>query len=347
MSINFKIYFEKIEKDKNNVVLLKGNLELYDWNSLKEKIIYNSNHLYFKNYNLEINNNDIFILKIIEVPEINFFDNIKEIYDERTFDYLLKKLKFIKNKINEEELIIKFQLSKVKEVPKSNLSNFDIILKDTLNNTWKNEKERIKKILNEIELTKSHNDILNKFYIKNKSASKENKNIICNKCSSKNFYGPRYICSYCNKFNLCYFCYKNYDHDPKHNFIIIKEPIQNEEGIIKYNNIITPNVQYFNNKQRSFKANFKLINNGEKNLKDCYITFIKFDENNLICKKYEIKDDLEKSSSKEIELEIFFNNSNYDYILDFEGHFRMFNKYGIPFGDILVIKLHNDFLTNY
>lgn len=82
-------------------------------------------------------------------------------------------------------------------------------------------------------------------------------------------------------------------------------------------------------------------------MKDCYITFIKFDENNLICKKYEIKDDLEKSFSKEIELEIFFNNSNYDYILDFEGHFRMFNKYGIPFGDILVIKLHNDFLTNY
>jgi len=346
MSINFKIYFEKIEKEKTNVVLLKGNLELYDWKSLKEKIINNSNHLYFKNNNLEINNNDIILLKIIEAPEIKFFDNIKEIFDERTFDYLLKRLKFIKNKNNEEELMIKFQLSKVKEEPKSNLSNFDIILKDALNNCFKNEKERIKKILNEIELTKSYNDILNKFFIKNKLINKENKNITCNKCLNKNFYGPRYVCSYCNNFNLCYLCYKKYDHEPKHNFIIIKHPIQNEEDIIKYNNIISPNVQYFHNKKGAFKINFNLINNGEKNLKDCYISYIKFDENNLICKQYKIEEDFEKSTSKEIEIEIFFHKSNYDYILDFEGNFRMFNKYGIPFGDILVIKLHNDFLTN-
>ena len=36
------------------------------------------------------------------------------------------KMESIKNKNNKEELMIKFQLSKVKEEPKSNLSNFDI-----------------------------------------------------------------------------------------------------------------------------------------------------------------------------------------------------------------------------
>ena len=53
MNINFKIYFQKEEKENNNVVLLKGDLSLFSWNSLKEKIMDNSNHIYFKNNNLE------------------------------------------------------------------------------------------------------------------------------------------------------------------------------------------------------------------------------------------------------------------------------------------------------
>ena len=344
MNINFKIYFEKIEKEKNNVVLLKGNLESYNWKSLKEKIVQNSKHLYFKSNNLELNDNDIIVLKIIEAPQIEFFDKIKEIYDERTFDYLLGKLKEINNKIKGEVVMVKFHLIKVKEQPKPNLKNFDIVLKETLNNSWKNEKERMMKILNEIELTKRYIDLINKSYIKNKLPSKQNKNIICNKCSLANFYGPRYVCSYCNKFNLCYLCYKKYEHDPKHNFIIIKEPIQNDEDIFKYNNIITPKTQYFNNIKAPFKVKFNLINIGEINLKGCYFVNIKFDENNLVCNKQEIKEDFKKNDNKEIELKITFSND--EYIFDFEGHFRMFNKFGIPFGDILVIKLHNNLLPN-
>ena len=130
------------------------------------------------------------------------------------------------------------------------------------------------------------------------------------------------------------------------NIIIFKTPIQNEENINIFNIIVNPKIQIFHNKKESFKAKFKLFNNGESNLKDCFITYIKFDDNNLICKKYTIKDDFVKDSMKEIELEINFNDLSSDFYYNYEGHFRMFNKYGIPFGDIFIVKIHNDFLRN-
>ena len=145
MNINFKIYFQKEEKENNNnnVVLLKGDLSLHNWNSLKEKIVDNSNHIYFKNNNLELTNKDIIVLKIIQATAKYSLDNIKEIYDERTFDYLLKTLKDIKNKSKEESIMIKFLLIKGKESPISNLSKLDIILNESLNNSWKKSKERM------------------------------------------------------------------------------------------------------------------------------------------------------------------------------------------------------------
>ena len=145
MNFNFKIYFQKEEKENNNnnVVLLKGDLSLYNWNSLKEKIVDNSNHIYFKNNNLELTNKDIIVLKIIQAPAKYSLDNIKKIYNERTFDYLLKTLKDIKNKSKEESIMIKFLLIKGKELPISNLPKLDIILNESLNNSWKKSKERI------------------------------------------------------------------------------------------------------------------------------------------------------------------------------------------------------------
>ena len=132
MNINFKIYFQKEEKENNNVVLLKGDLSLFSWNSLKEKIMDNSNHIYFKNNNLELTNKDIIVLKIIKASEKYSLNNIKEIFDERTFDYLLKTLKDIKNKSKEESIMIKFLLIKDKVTPISNLSKLDIILNESL-----------------------------------------------------------------------------------------------------------------------------------------------------------------------------------------------------------------------
>ena len=346
MNINFKIFCHQYENWKNNIVILKGDLSSFNWNTLKEKIIYNSNQPYLKHNQLDINENDIFKLKIIQGHENEDLNDIKEIFDERTFNYLVAKLKEIKNKNIEEKIIIKFNLIKIKELPKINLPIYDIVLRDALINSWNKEKERIKKELNEIELTKSNIDYLNKFFMNKKLPKQMNKNIICNDCGKIDFYGPRYVCTYCTNFNLCYLCYKKNEHDSKHNFIIFKTPTQNEENINIFNIIVNPKKQIFHNKKESFKAKFKLFNNGESNLKDCFITYIKFDDNNLICKKYTIKDDFVKDSMKEIELEINFNDLSSDFYYNYEGHFRMFNKYGIPFGDIFIVKIYNDSLRN-
>ena len=345
MNINFKIFCQQYNNWKNKIVILKGNLCSFDWNTLKTKIIFNSNQPYLKSNQLDINENDIFKLEIIE-PEIDNLDDIKEIFDERTFNYLLSKLEEIKNENKEKPIMIKFNLIKVKEKPKINLPIYDIVLLDALNNCWKIEKERIENELNDNQLTKSNIDHINKFHISKKLPEKMNHNIFCNGCKQKNFYGPRYVCTYCINYNLCYLCYDKNEHESKHNFIIFKTPIQNEESIIKYNNIINPKIQIFHNKNESFKVKFQLINIGENNLKDSFITYIKFDDNNLICKKHEIKNDFLKNNTKEIELEIRFNNSNGDFFYDYEGHFRMFNKFGIPFGDIFIIKVHNNLLRN-
>ena len=346
MNINFKIFCHQYENWKNKIVILKGDLSSFNWNTLKEKIIYNSNQPYLKHNQLDINENDIFKLKIIQGHENEDLNDIKEIFDERTFNYLVAKLKEIKNKNIEEKIMIRFNLIKIKEFPKINLPIYDIVLRDALINTWNKEKERIKKELNEIELTKSNIDYLNKFFMNKKLPKQMNKDIICNGCGKIDFYGPRYVCTYCTNFNLCYFCYKKNEHDSKHNFIIFKTPTQNEENINIFNIIVNSKIQIFHNKKESFKARFKLFNNGENNLKDCFITYIKFDDNSLMCKKYTIKHDFVKNSMQEIELEINFNDSSSDFYYDYEGHFRMFNKYGIPFGDIFIVKIHNDFLRN-
>ena len=66
MNINFKIFCHQYENWKNNIVILKGDLSSFNWNTLKEKIIYNSNQPYLKHNQLDINENDIFKLKIIQ-----------------------------------------------------------------------------------------------------------------------------------------------------------------------------------------------------------------------------------------------------------------------------------------
>ena len=341
MSINFKIYFPKSEKEKENIVLLKGDLAAFSWNELKEKIIQNSKNLYFKSINKELNNDDIFKLKLIEDKEDKNKAIIKEIYDDRTLIFFVDKTR---EQNKGQIILVKFELIKSEEIPKSDLPNYDLLLKKQLNEIWKREKERIKYELDESELVKRNIYKLNILYKHKIINNQVNKGIKCDICQTANFSGNRYICSYCNNYNLCYFCFKKYKHEPKHNFVIIKESI--EENIIKYNNILSPKIQYFKNIKESFKAKFKLVNIGENNLKDCYFNYINFNDNNLICKKYIINDDLIKNTSKEIELEINFNNIQDDYYFYYEGHFRMFNKDGIPFGDILIIKLNNDFLRN-
>lgn len=343
MSIKFKIFFQ--ESLPKNIVLIAGNLLEFDWNTLREKIIENSHNPYFQSNNLIIDRNDKFILEFTEKFQKLDISQISSIYNDITFSYLIEKLKEYIEKNPNEKLLLKFCLLKKEILPESNIDKYEICLKESLKKYWINEKEKIINELNDIELSNSEIIFLNQ-NLKNKNDNQiSHINTICNNCLSINFFGYRYICSYCDNYNLCYQCYKAYNHNKEHNFILFKKQIVAED-INKYDNKISPNSQIFKNIKESFDINFKIANTGEKDFSKCYITYIKFDKNFLYCEKYVFEDKFEKSESKDITLKIYFNeNDNFNINFNtFEGDFRMFTKQGIPFGDILKIKVINNYV---
>ena len=356
MCINFKIYFKEYKDKNEKVVLTKGNLFNSNWNTLKKKIIECSQNPFFQSNNLVVKDNDKFILEIEDSENKFNKSKLKSIFDERTFNYFIEKLNEYLDKNKEvKDLKIKFFLDILKngeDYPKLKLElqNYDICLKDSLENIWQIEKNKIKNKLSKSELAKTENNFLNKNlkeYEKKEFYSNKNNNIVCNNCLTINFFGHRYICAYCDNFNLCSKCYNLGNHNPEHNFILFKKPIQNKEenDINKYDNKISPNYFIFKDKDKPFEINFKLVNTGEKDLNNCYIGYIKFDKNHLICKKYVIDKKLDQNSQEEIKLEINFDDIDNINCNTFEGHFRMFNEYGIPFGDILKIKVINGYIS--
>lgn len=345
MSINFKIFFEESLKNNENVVLLKDNLLNYNWDSLKNKIIENSYNSYFRNKNLVLKNNNFF-LEIIEIFDNNFNNN-SIIDNDISFFYFIEKIKEYQYNNPNKNLNVKFSLKKADNIQKSDKDKYFLYLKESLNTIWKDEKEKIKNNLDELKLNNSQINFLNKADIYNEKLKLvKNYNNICNKCLSINFYGYQYICSYCNNYKLCFKCFKEDNHNKEHNFILFKKPIEICE-INKYDNKIIPNSLIFKDIKESFNINFKIANTGEKNLIDCYIGYIKFDKNYLYCEKYKIIDDFEKNIVKEINMKIYFDDiENIDFNI-YEGHFRMFNKLGKPFGEILKIKVVNNYVSKF
>lgn len=362
MNISFKIFLE----GHDNVVLIKGDLMDFDWDTLREKIIENSNNSYFKSQNLSLNNNDKFILVFKENENFNFpvdldLSKLSSIYNEFTFSYLISKLEEYFEQKKFLDLKIKFNLKKTNEESNLELQKYGICLKNALIDAWKNEKENIKKELNEEEL---NNIKINYLYSSkninkidknknNKNNNDNNNNIVCNNCLTNYFYKYRYMCSYCDNYNLCPKCYGTDSHNLEHNFIVFKQPEndndndKDKDNISQYDNKISPNYIEFKNKKDSFEVKFKLANTGGVDLKDCFIGYINFDKNYLYCDKYKIGENFERNEIKDINLKIFFHKCEYLENMDFsintfEGHFRMFNKNGMPFGDILKIKVIND-----
>ena len=347
MSINFKIYFKDLLNKDDRIVLLKGNLLQFKWNELKKKIIENSHNSYFESNNLALNNDNHFSLKIIviEPPEIDL-SKVIVIDNDISFSFLIETLKTYQDNNPIEGIKIKFSLQNIKDENMQQLGKLSksIFLKETLQNVWKNEEKKIKTKLNEIELLESEISFLNKDINENKSElnADKNNNIICNECLSINFYGYRYICSYCDNYNLCYNCYKKDNHNKAHTFIVCRKPIKGENNINEYNNKINPNSFIFKNIIKSFEVDIQIANTGEKDLKNCYIGYIKYDENYLYCNKYTLGK-LEKNKKDDIKLKIYFDKLDFINFNTFEGHFRMFNENGIPFGDILKIKVINEY----
>jgi len=367
MSINFKIFFKEIKDEK--VVLAKGDLLEYKWQTLKDKLIENSSNSYFQSKNLIIKFDDIICLDLEGKDKFGLKQDFL-IYDNRTFIYLLDKLKNYQKENKDNDIKIKLLLDKRDNEPKIDLENFDICLNESLKKTWKKEKEKIKNELSLLELTNSENSFINQKIIEkqiesmnenqnkiinekiSESQNKEikfniNENVICNNCLCMNFYGYRYVCSYCNNYNLCIKCYHLGNHDPTHNFILFRTPIEvkkdEDEDILKYDAKFDPSSIVLRNiKEPQPKIPFNLYNTGQKDLKDCYIGCIKLDKNHLWCDRYNITKNIERNSKEEIKLELKYDNEDNNTFNIFEGHFRMFTKNGIPFGDILKIRIINE-----
>ena len=342
MSIFFKIFFEKIKDEK--VVLLKGDLLEFTWQSLKNKLSENSHNSYFQSLNLVIKNEDIVCLDLEGKDKFGLNQDFI-IYDNRTFIYLLEKLKKYQIKAPNKEIKIKLFLKIANNEPKVQLPNFDVYLNESLKEVWKKEKDKIKKELSQLELTKSENDFMNKKLKEKKNKEVKfniNKNVICNNCLSMNFYGFRYICSYCYNYNLCNKCYHLGNHDPNHNFILFRSPQEDKEDILKYDAKFNPSSIVLRNiNQDKPQIKFTLVNTGQNDIENCYIGCIKLDKNHLWCDKYNIES-LKSNSKKDIDFTLKYDNEDNNTFNIFEGHFRMFTKSGIPFGDILKIRIINE-----
>ena len=351
MSIYFKIFFDQIKSEK--VVLLKGNLLEYKWQSLKNKLVENSSNSYFQSKNLIIKNDDIICLDLEKKDNYGLKKDFL-IYDNRTFIYLLEKLKEFLKKHVDEEMKIKLLLRKEENEPKIELANFDIYLSDSLKKVWKKEKDKIKKELSHLELTNSENNFVNQKLIEEKRINEDidkklkfniNQNVTCNNCLSMNFYGYRYICSYCNNYNLCNKCYHLGNHEPSHNFILFRNPLEKDDDISKYDAKFNPSSIVLRNIKEIPKIPFSLVNTGQKDLENCYIGYIKLDKNHLLCDRYNIKESIKRNSQREInELTLKYDNEENNTFNIFEGHFRMFTENGIPFGDILKIRIINELI---
>lgn len=341
MNVSFKVFSK--DKELEKTVLAKGSFDQFDWNSLRDFIIDKSKKPEFKSRNKDLRDDDDFILEFQKLPK-NFIFSLSSIWNTKTYNYLIENLKKFNEK-NPQELIktIKMNVVKVDKLPKWELPKYDAFLRKALESTWKKEEEKIKKELNNIQLAIGQNE----FIIKKSKDPKnigikeiQNDNIVCNSCLSIDFYSPRYVCSYCRNFNLCKKCFFLGEHNPEHNFILLRKPIKDND-ITKYNNKFIPMTEIFRNIYDSFDVSFKVSNTGEKNLKNCYLGYIKFNGNYLYCEKFIVNEKLDKNESIEIKLKINFSNKS-DKIGLYEGHFRMFTEKGEPFGDILKIRVKND-----
>lgn len=331
-----KIMYKKLP----NKVVVKGDLYSFEnYDILTSRIYEKSNSTCFKE--IKATKNDKYILQIKD-------DNnypLKQIWNEETFNYFLSQLK--KNPTDK----IYFEIIKVNEYPVWEPPKYETILKESLKSNWESIKNEIKEELSEKYLNDGK-----RVYMKEK---KENNldfteglikefhvNVICNNCLNSILNGVRYICSECDNYNICEYCRKNANlvHNSEHVFIKLNNPVLVD--IQKYNSIFAPNKKLLKLKKDSFEIDITIINNGEEKLKGCFISPIRFGNNYLGCFKKTIIDECNKADKITLNVTMKFEDNEIDEEdeedneLDFyEGYFRLMTRQGIPFGDILYIKV--------
>jgi hypothetical protein len=277
-------------------------------------------------------------------PEI--LDNC--IWDNYSFEYFKEKLSVrgIKN------VKYTFEL-KIIQKPRGPFirPKYDGLLSESLGKIWA-------PILNEITSKVGLKELekLQVEYAKRKESLEENekkingkhKNIVCNHCLKNNITGKRFVCAECNNFNLCQDCeklfYRQQIHDRKHTLIQVNKPLSSQENIIlKYNNIIPKNnIELKVDGESDYDElfiEFDLINNGFTNLKNCYFLPVRYGDDYLKCLPKVISENIDMNYTEKIKLYLKLPNSGKKY---YEGYFRMFTPCGLPFGQVIFIKLFLD-----
>ena len=286
------------------------------------------------NYNKEKSGNQYF-------PEI--LEN--RIWDNHSFEYFKEKLSVrgLKNAKYLFELEIINNTIKPFSRPK-----YDNLLENALEKIWT-------PIFNDITGKVGLKDLekLQVEYAKKKEKLEENEkkingkheNIVCNQCFKNNIKGKRFVCAECNNFNLCQECeklfYKQQIHDRKHTLIQVNKPLSKDENnALKYSNIITKNNIELKVEGEGdieeLEIEFDLINNGLTNLQKCYILPVRYGDDYLKCLPYFINESIDMNYSQKIKLNLKSPDSGKKY---YEGYFRMFTPEGIPFGQVLNVKV--------
>lgn len=338
MNSTFKIF---IQKSANSVVC-KGILNNFkNYKDLSDKVFEDTQKGIFKKKNLSLNKSDKFILKFEEIKDDfnNFIpEEIKSgIFDENSFKFFKEKL--IAHGKDEK---YKLYIEKVDSFPKFIVKGEEDILNESLKKYWDIALKDITSELNLKKLEESNNEFkkLKKEKEKNEEIMKKNKhnNVICSNCFQKDFNGKRFICSECDNYNLCQECEKilleKGIHQREHILIQINKNL--DEDISKYSIILGNYRKEFQNVEDVFNIEIVLVNNGDNDLQNCYILPIRYGEDYLRCEKVKINESIERNYSEKIKMMIILPNSDKKY---YEGYFRMFTPSGLPFGQVIFIKV--------
>ena len=329
--------FKILRNKQSNYVVLKGTFENFStYSEIKQKIFENCNNYLFKKENLDLKPGDNFKLVFDKdkQKDVYFPEELHNaIWNSSTYEYLRNELLSTGSKDK-----FRFYIE--------NINNSDY-LNEVLDTQWTKIYKDIIRELNIVKLDKSKiaYDELKEEYNKTNEEHKNNEmhsNVICKNCFKKDFTGKRFICSECKNYNLCQECEKKYYqkqmHQREHTLIQFNKALNGEKNNIKFNNIIGNNNQVFKNVASSFQTEIYVINSGEGDLKDCYILPVRFGDDYLSCSPIVITESVERNFSIKIGLIIKLPNENKGL---FEGYFRMFNPSGLPFGDVLYVKVLN------
>jgi hypothetical protein len=338
---SFKIYGSK----ESNQVIAKGNFnDFQNYNDLKKKIIDGSQ----KKKDFRLKESDKFVIKYFfdeKNKDIYYPIDLKEgVFNNKTFNYLKEKLNL--HEIS-KDVKYQFEIEKVEKLPKWSQKQNHEILKESLNMSWEPIHDDIIAGVNLTKLEESKKEYEKKKNLLQKCEKELNrevhKNIICNNCFTKNFKGKRFVCAECNNYNLCQNCEKIYYqkqiHERNHTLIQVNKALndENEDDIYKYNNIIGNNNQELKGIPLAYQLDIKIINIGDNDLKGCYILPVRFGDEYLTCAPKAIEEEVPRNMSINLGLLIRVpENKGY-----FEGYFRMFTPHGLPFGEIIFVKVLN------